>query len=74
MSKEPTPIEELLEAIKIFLKYDEGQYPINADHDIIYFYVDPNKVCESDHIRLEELGFDVHQEFDCYYSYKYGSC
>lgn len=72
MSK--TPIKEFKEALEIFEKYDKGQYPTNCAHDILYFYVNPEDVSEADIIKLEELGFDIHQEYDCFYSYKYGSC
>lgn len=73
MGKEKTPIQELLEAVQIFAKYDDGQYPINAAHDEIRFYVDPEKVTEADVITLSELGFDVDDEYDCFHSFKYGS-
>lgn len=71
---ETTPLEELLEAFTIFVKYDEGEYPTNCSHDELAVLIDPEKVSESDAFRLGELGFFISKEYDGFASYKYGSC
>jgi hypothetical protein len=71
MSK--TPMQELIEALTIFEKYIGDDYPTGCEHDVLHVYVDPEKVPEAEIIKLEELGFDIDPDIDCFYSYKYGS-
>ena len=49
--------KELAEVMTIFAKYSEEGYMLGAEHDVIYVYVNPEKVSEEDIKRLDELGF-----------------
>lgn len=67
-------MEELIKALQILRKYDNPSYPTGCEHDILRVYVDPAKVSEEDIKLLEDLGFNPESEFNCFYSFKYGSC
>ena len=67
-------MEDLLEAIKIFVKYSKDKYPTNCTHDILYVAVEENLVSDEDLKRLEELGFYINVEFGGFESTRFGSC
>ena len=69
-------MKDLIEALTILLKYGNPDHPTHCEHDIMYVYagVHPDEVSEEDKERLDELGFFVEEEFDCFASFKYGSC
>lgn len=59
-------MKEVLEGLKIFYKYNKNSY-LHAEHDIIYVCgITPNKIIESDIVKLEELGFHQDDE-ECFY-------
>jgi hypothetical protein len=66
-------MKELIEALIIFSKYTNEERIINCEREILYVYIDPNKVefSTEDINKLEALGFIVGD--GCFYSYKYGS-
>jgi hypothetical protein len=68
------PFSEIIEAMQIFQKYGEVDYPFHCEHDELTVVVDPAKVSKEDRKRLKELGFEKDKENDCFYSFKYGSC
>jgi len=50
-------MKELLEALKILVKYDADGSVGGADHDIIYLsYVDADKMSSEDVSQMEKLG------------------
>lgn len=65
-------MKDLIEALQIFLKYGNPEYPTHCEHDKLTVCIDPADVSEEDKARLEELGF--HEDCQDFYSYKYGSC
>jgi hypothetical protein len=69
-------MNDLLEAIKIFLKYSQAEYPTNCNHDELRVMVDPAIVSAEDIARLEELGFtpDEYDITDTFISHRFGSC
>lgn len=67
-------MKDLIEALTIFLKYGNPAYPTSCDHDILRVYINPEKVSQEDKKLLETLGFEVEEENDCFYSFRYGSC
>lgn len=69
-------MEELIEALQIFLKYDNPSYPTHCEHDYLYVDIHPDKVSEEDKKRLDELGFIIDGEYGGagFGSFKYGSC
>lgn len=66
-------MEQLIEALQIFLKYSNEDYPTGCEHDVLYIYVDPDVVTEEDKQRLEELGFSPADFGGAFESTKYGS-
>ena len=67
-------MEDLIKALQIFLKYGNPQWPTHCEHDVLQVSIKPNLVSEEDTKILEELGFIIDNEFDCFKSYKFGSC
>lgn len=57
--------EELAEAMLIFAKY-EGVEGLATEHDVIYAGPDSHDVTPEDMIRLEELGWHVDNDYDCF--------
>ena len=66
-------MEDLIKALLIFLKYGNKKYPTSCEHDILYVDIDPSVVSYEDKKTLDELGFFVDDENDCFASFKYGS-
>ncbi len=68
-------MEQLIEALNIFLKYGNPSYPTHCEHDVLIIVgIDPEQVSEDDKARLDELGFFVGQEWpDNFISFRYGS-
>jgi len=69
-------MEKLIEALNIFLKYGNPDYPFHCEHDYLYVDINPELVSEEDKAALDELGFFVDEEYggDGFGSYRYGSC
>lgn len=67
-------MEKLIEALQIFLKYDNPAYPTHCEHDVLYICgIDPDDVSIEDKEKLDELGFFISEEYECFMSFKYGS-
>lgn len=67
-------MKELIEALQIFLKYGNPNYPTHCEHDeLIICGINPNDVSEDDKIKLKELGFFISEADECFKSYRYGS-
>jgi len=67
-------MEQLIEALQIFLKYKNSKYPTHCEHDVMYIMeVEKDDVSEKDIKRLDKLGFFWSEEEDCFMSFKYGS-
>ena len=68
-------MEDLIEALQIFLKYSNEKYPTHCEHDILYVCgIDPSEVSDEHTKRLARLGFFVDDECDCFASFRFGSC
>ncbi len=67
-------MKKLIEALQIFLKYGNPDYPTHCEHDELTVGIDPSLVSDEDKKKLDELGFIENPEGDDFYSYKYGSC
>ena len=67
-------LSELIEALNIFRKYGNPQYPTHCEHDVMQVCIDPADVSDEDKDKLNELGFfpDT-EEGDCFRSFKFGS-
>ena len=67
-------MEKLIEALQIFLKYKNEDYPTHCEHDTLYIMgVDKDDVSEADRKRLDELGFFWSDSDKSYISFRYGS-
>ena len=67
-------MDKLIEALQIFLKYGNPNYPTHCEHDTLYIYgYDKDVVSEEDVARLKELSFFWSDEDDGFMSFKYGS-
>lgn len=67
-------MDELIEALKIFRKYTDAKYPCWCEHDEFHVCVDPEEVSDEDKNKLEELGFDINEDTEDFYSFRFGSC
>jgi hypothetical protein len=66
-------LSKLIEAMQIFLKYENPNYPTHCEHDVLTVCISPSKVSDEDKAKLEELGFHVVESEGCFQSYRYGS-
>lgn len=68
-------MRELIEALQIFLDYEDIKYPTHCEHDELSIHgYHKDKMSEADVNRLSELGFNWDEEMKRFYSTKYGSC
>lgn len=71
--------ECLIEACKIFSKYNESRSAFHCSLDELTVNVDPHIVSQEDRKRLEVLGFhcdddgELRGEDDHFYSFRFGS-
>lgn len=68
-------MDKLIEALQIFLKYDNPTYPTHCEHDELWIVGDFNKddMEAADVAKLDELGFFWDDDMDGFKSFKYGS-
>lgn len=66
-------MKDLIEALTIFLKYGDPEWPTHCEHDVMQVCIDPALVSEEDLSKLDDLGFFPDEEFDGFKSYKFGS-
>lgn len=65
-------MDDLIEALTIFRKYANPDYPTHCEHDTLWICIDPELVTDEDDIkRLDELGFFLSD--DGFQSFKFGS-
>lgn len=68
-------LEALIEALTIFKKYLDDTYPTHCEHDIMMITLrEQDVVSKEDTKRLDELGFNWSNEFECWISHRFGSC
>ncbi len=68
-------MKKLIEALTIFLKYKDLEWPTHCEHDVLYIMgVTKNEVSEEDQARLKALDFIWSESDgeDCWLSFKYG--
>lgn len=65
---------DLIEALQIFLKYRNEEWPTHCEHDqLMIMGVTKDEVSAEDAKRLDELGFIYADGDDCWLSFRYGS-
>ena len=68
-------MEDLIKALQIMNKYSQEKWPTWCEHDVLHVTgVDINEVSEEDLKQLEGLGFSWDDEFEDFYSFRFGSC
>lgn len=65
-------LSELIEALQIFLKYGDAEWPTHCEHDELWITngVEAENITREDRARLEKLGFEYDES---YKSYAFGS-
>ena len=67
-------MQDLIEALTIFLKYGNPRWPTIATHDMLRVVIDPALVTPADLARLADLSFDPDVAVEgCFYSIRFGS-
>jgi len=67
-------MDALIEALQIFRKYDNPDYPTHCEHDELTVCVAADAVTDpADVQRLDALGFFSDADFDCWKSFRFGS-
>ena len=70
-------MKDLIEVLKILLEYaNDDRRPTHCEHDTLYICsgIQKEQVSEADIARLDELGVFWDEEFDCFMSFRFGSC
>ena len=67
-------MDDLIEALQIFRKYENPQFPTHCEHDELNVCIDADNVSEEDILKLEELGFHKDESGEYFTSYRFGSC
>lgn len=65
-------MEKLIQALQIFLKYGNPDYPTHCEHDELFVCINPELVSAEDLVSLDLLGFRPN-DVDGFSSFKYGS-
>lgn len=67
-------MKNLIEALTIFVKYQDRECPTHCEHDVLYIMgITRDEVSENDRARLDQLGFIWSESDDCWISFEYGS-
>lgn len=67
-------MKDLIEALSIFAKYRNEQWPTHCEHDVLYIMgVTKEEVSEDDRTRLDALGFRWSDSDSCWISFRFGS-
>jgi len=67
-------MSKLIEALQIFLKYGDPDYPTHCEHDVLTICgIFPAEVSAEDKAKLKELGFFISSDGDYFQSFRYGS-
>jgi hypothetical protein len=67
-------MDELIQALEIFKKYQNLKWPTHCEHDVLLIIgISKSEVSEEDTEQLDKLGFIWMGEYDCFGSYRFGS-
>lgn len=71
-------MNDLIESLQIFSKYFDATnaYPTHCGPDILALRVadNPDGITSVDRARLEQLSWHFNDEYECWCSYRFGSC
>lgn len=67
-------MKDLIEALQIFLKYQDNYNPTHCEHDVLWVVgITKEEVSTEDIARLDELGFYYSNADGSWQSFRYGS-
>lgn len=66
-------MNDLIQALTIFAKYGDPRSPTHCEHDVLYVMINPEDVSEEDKGYLSKLSFEIHDSYECFVSYRFGS-
>lgn len=66
-------MEKLIEALQIFLKYNNLSHPTHCEHDELWIMGEYPDMTDADEARLDELGFFFDEDQCSWQSVRYGS-
>ena len=67
-------MNDLIKALQIFLTYNNSKYPTYCEHDTLYIMdIEPDDVSIEDKRELDNLGFFVSEDDECFISSRFGS-
>lgn len=66
-------MKDLIEALQIFAKYTDSDYPTMCSHDLLFVLVDPEMVSDEDRQRLDALSFSRYEAEEWFVSYRFGA-
>jgi hypothetical protein len=69
-------MKDLIEALEIFVKYSDQQWPTVCEHDVLYIVNDNDAhtyIEHADRERLRALGFFWDTDVRCWASFRFGS-
>ncbi len=67
-------MDDLIEALNIFKKYQNDKWPTNCSHDVLAIMeVTEEEVSAEDTKRLGELDFIYSEDEECWISFRFGS-
>jgi|WetSurMetagenome_2_1015567.scaffolds.fasta_scaffold1271578_2 hypothetical protein len=66
-------MNELIQALTIFLKYRNLDYPTICEHDVLIIAGVPKALSEEDSNAVTDLGFYWSDNYDSWVSTKFGS-
>jgi hypothetical protein len=72
MSDTPEPrnkYERWIAAFTIFAKYEPNGGEVAAEHDVVYAGPNPETVNEDDIVTLDDLGWHISHDYDCFYAF-----
>jgi hypothetical protein len=68
-------MEDLIKALQIFLKYKNERSSTHCEHDILMVVgISKEQVSKEDKKELKNLSFSWDSEYDCWRSFRFGSC
>ncbi len=66
-------MKKLIEALTIFAKYKDLEYPTSCDHDVLHVVgITQEEVSPEDAARLDRLGFFWSEDKGSWISFEYG--
>ncbi len=67
-------MDRLIQALNIFLKYNNTKWPTHCEHDVLMIAgISKDEISDEDAEKLSKLDFSWSDEYDSWVSYHFGS-